>query len=136
MTILDYLDSSVLISGSTENPLYAEKLLELLSETNRKFVASGWLRLEVLPKPTHNKQMYSVLFLETYFATCTLEISFSTELVQSAYDLACIYGLSGFDALHIASAIEAKASEFITVEKRTKPMYKIQELTVIHLLDI
>lgn len=136
MIILDYLDSSVLISGSTENPLYAEKLLELLSETNRKFAASGWLRLEVLPKPTHNKQQYSILFLETYFANCALEISFSAELVQNAYDLACVYGLSGFDALHIASAIEAKASEFITVEKRTKPLYKIQELTVIHLLDI
>lgn len=136
MTILDYLDSSVLISGSVENPLYAEKLLTLLSETDRKFVASDWLRLEVLPKPTHNKQNHSVLFLETYLANCALEIGFSGELVKNAYDLACVYGLSGFDALHIASAIKANANEFITVEKRTKLMYKIQEIEVVHLLDI
>ncbi len=136
MSVLDYLDSSVLISGSTENPLYAEKLLELLSETNRKFVASEWLRLEVLPKPIHNKQQFSILFLEMYLANCVSDISFTAKLTKKAFDLACIYGLSGFDALHITSAIEANADEFITVEKRTKPMYRVQEIKVVHLLDI
>lgn len=60
----------------------------------------------------------------------------SPTLIQSAFNLAVIYGLSGFDALHVAAAIEAGADELITTEKKSKPMFRVREISVIHLLDI
>ena len=49
-------------------------------------------------------------------------------LTQSAYQLACTYGLSGLDALNVAAAILLEADEFITTEKSTKPMYRVPDI--------
>jgi hypothetical protein len=43
-------------------------------------------------------------------------------LIQPAINLACQYGLSAMDALHLSAAISANA-EFISAEKPTKPIY-------------
>jgi hypothetical protein len=48
--------------------------------------------------------------------------------MQSAYQLACIYGLSGLDALNVAAALSLQSDEFITTEKPTKPMYRVPNL--------
>jgi predicted nucleic acid-binding protein len=41
------------------------------------------------------------------------------------------YGIAGMDALHIAAALSIGAEEFITTEKKTKPMFRVTELQMI-----
>ncbi len=53
--------------------------------------------------------------------------------MQDGYNIACKYGLSAMDALHIAAAISVGAEEFIITEKPTKPMYRVTGLKVVSL---
>lgn len=136
MPVRTYPDSNVLIGGGAGSPVYAQKVIDLLTDANREFFGSDWLKLEVLPKPTYNKQTLSVKFYENFLADCVEIVSFSQALVQNAFSIACKYGLSGFDALHVAAAIEAGADEFITLEKKTKPIFQVKEIKISYLLDI
>ncbi len=49
------------------------------------------------------------------------------------YELACLYGMSAFDALHIAAAYEAQADEFVTLEKPEHAFSRIEDMKVISL---
>jgi len=50
--------------------------------------------------------------------------------VAQAYDESQRAGLAGMDALHVAAAKDAGVTEFITVEKPTKPLFRVTGLTV------
>jgi hypothetical protein len=39
------------------------------------------------------------------------------------------------DALHIAAALSTGAEEFLTTEKKTKPMFRISNINVISIFD-
>src|SRR5437764_348788 len=43
---------------------------------------------------------------------------------------ACSCGLAAMDAMHIAAAKASKASEFITSEKSTKPIFRVTGIAV------
>lgn len=43
------------------------------------------------------------------------------------------YDLAPIDALHISAAVMADVDEFVTIEKDTKPMCRVREVTVISL---
>jgi hypothetical protein len=47
----------------------------------------------------------------------------SQSTIDKAIVLASDYGLSAMDSLHVATAIEGKADEFLTFEKPTKPFF-------------
>ena len=49
-------------------------------------------------------------------------------MIQGGYDIGCKYGLAAMDALHIAATILVGAEEFITIEKPTKPMYRVTDI--------
>ena len=51
-------------------------------------------------------------------------------LIDSALLQAETYGLAGMDALHVAAALAANASELFTTEKPSKPIYRVQGLVV------
>lgn len=57
----------------------------------------------------------------------------SGELADLAFDLAKTYNLSPIDALHAAAAYVGRADELVTMEKPTKPLCQIRELTVVSL---
>ncbi len=61
------------------------------------------------------------------------DVDATGSVTQHALFLASKYNLSAMDALHAAAAIQAKADEFVTLEKPDKPLCKIEELRVVSL---
>jgi predicted nucleic acid-binding protein len=122
--VLSFIDSGVLIAAARGNSLRSQKALDILADSDRIFGSSIFVRLEVLPKPVCYKQkLYESFFEGVVHWMCDLDT-----LTQLAYELACTYGLSGFDALNVAAATLLKADEFITTEKPTKPMYRVPSI--------
>ncbi|WP_227789376.1 MULTISPECIES: hypothetical protein [unclassified Nodularia (in: cyanobacteria)] len=58
-----------------------------------------------------------------------------THIVQEGYQIAVQYGLAAMDALHVAAALSVSAEEFVTTEKKTKPMFRISSIQVISIFD-
>jgi predicted nucleic acid-binding protein len=44
-------------------------------------------------------------------------------------------GLAAMDALHVAAALSVGAEEFVTREKKTKPMFRVSSLKVVSIFD-
>jgi predicted nucleic acid-binding protein len=97
------------------------RALSVLADPDREFVATEFLKLEVLPVPTKYDRKKKLAFYERYFKGVDIWVD-SSSFTQPAFDLACQYGLGAMDALHIAAAISAGA-EFVSAEKPTKPIY-------------
>ncbi len=132
-----FVDANILINATNINDaVLIMKIENLLDSEQREFVASDFLELEVLPKPVHNKRQVSVEFCQNFFASCVERIEVNSRTTKIAYDEACLLGLSGADAIHLAAAYEANADELVTLEKPTKPMYKSKLVKVVYLHDI
>ncbi len=132
--MLTYPDSGILIALSMQRPPHrTSQVANLLADPNRTFVSSDVLKIEVFPKPTFFREIYSTLLLENFFSICVKHIPITQDLYQKAYAEACRTGLSGMDALHIVSAHEAGADELITTEKITKAMYQTKLVKVRHI---
>lgn len=99
-----------------------------MSDSDRIFGSSIFIKLEVLPKSVCYQQTLEREFYEAFFQSVTYWVSDLDFLTKSAYQLACTYGLSGIDTLNVASALLLKADEFITTEKPTKPMYRVPDI--------
>lgn len=111
----------------------AAAALTVLSDDTREFFSSQLTRLELLPKPRHEKRMREVRFYEEYFKEISAFEPLSETLGRQAEELAARYGLAGPDALQIAAAIRLGADEFVTSEKPGKPMFRVRELRVVSL---
>jgi predicted nucleic acid-binding protein len=125
-----FLDAGVLIAGIRGDPATVERVLQILNDPERAFAASDFVRLEILPKALYFRQQAEAAFYEAYFATVVEMVEVSPALVAQAYDEAQRAGLAGMDALHVAAAKAAGVTEFITVEKTTKPLFRVTGLTV------
>jgi predicted nucleic acid-binding protein len=126
--VLSFIDSGVLIAAARGNSLRSQKALDILADSDRIFGSSIFVRLEILPKSVCYKQTLEQEFYESFFEGVVHWICDLDTLTQLAYELACTYGLSGFDALNVAAATLLKADEFITTEKPTKPMYRVPRI--------
>jgi predicted nucleic acid-binding protein len=126
-----YLDSCVLIAAWKGEHAAAERIYEILNDSTREFVVSDFIKLEVIPKPTFNKNNSEVQFYNEFFKGAATNISPSSEVTDRALDLACKYDLEPMDAIHAGAALFAKADEFITLEKPEKPLHRIKEVRVI-----
>jgi len=69
-------------------------------------------------------------FYRTFFDGAHAMIESSPELVSRAETEAEQAGLSAVDALHVAAAKQAGCEEFLTVEKKTKPLFRVADLAV------
>ena len=126
--VLSFIDSGILIAAARGNSPRAQLALDILADSDRVFGSSIFIKLEVLPKSVCYKQTLESEFYEAFFQGVTHWMSDLETLTQSAYQLACTYGLSGLDALNVAAAILLEANEFITTEKSTKPMYRVPDI--------
>jgi predicted nucleic acid-binding protein len=126
--VLSFIDSGVLIAAARGDSPRSQVALDILADGNRIFCSSIFVRLEILPKSVFYKQTLEQEFYESFFEGVVHWMRDLDTLTQSAYELACTYGLSGFDALNIAAAMLLKADEFITTEKSTKPMYRVPSI--------
>jgi hypothetical protein len=96
--------------------------MQVLSDPDREFVASEFLRLEVLPIAHYFQKQREIAFYEKFFAAVTQWVAPAT-LLAPAYALACQHGLGALDALHVAAA-DSLAAELVSAEKPTNPIYR------------
>jgi predicted nucleic acid-binding protein len=124
--ILTFVDASVFIYAANKpsHGTLARRLraLQVLGDPDREFLASEFLRLEVLPIPTHYHKSREIAFYEKFFAGIALWVD-SASLVTPAYTLASQFGLGALDALHVAAAA-ASSAELVSADKPTKPIYR------------
>lgn len=124
--ILTFPDASVLIYAAVkptaQTLVRRMRALQLFNDPDREFVASEFLRLEVLPIAKFFGKNREVRFYETFFAGVS-HWADDAALISPALALASQYGLGALDALHICAADQFGA-EFVSAEKPTKPIYR------------
>ncbi len=134
MTIT-FIDSGVLVTASRGLEDLSNKAISILASPHREFASSKFIKLEILPKAIYHRQTDETEFYQTFFAAVTHWANDTEQVIQDAHNIACKYGLAAMDALHIAAAISVNAEEFITTEKPTKPMYRVNDIKVVFLFD-
>lgn len=131
-----YLDTGVLRAAFNGEHKLFQAAFAVLDDPNREFVITDFLKLELLPKPTYFKETDEVNFYKDFFSIAVETLNTTPVKTAAALDLACEYGLSAIDAIHLQTAIDANVSEFVTTEKTTKAFFKITnqlfQLTSIH----
>jgi predicted nucleic acid-binding protein len=125
-----FLDSGVLLTAWRGGPPLADAARSILADESREFFSSDNVRLELLPKPAHEKQFAEAEFYNRHFHSATRMEPFSAELGETALALARKHGLSAGDALNIASALRLEADEFVTSERAGKPLFRVKEIRV------
>jgi hypothetical protein len=103
--------------------------MAVLDDPQRTFLASDLVQLETLPGPRHRGHVHEEKFLNEFFASAQV-LPTMPATIQSALELAASYGLGPIDACLAQRAIEAHADEFVSMEKPTKPMFKIAAATM------
>ncbi|CCQ55230.1 type II toxin-antitoxin system VapC family toxin [Crocosphaera watsonii] len=128
-------DSGVLISAYQGTNEVSLKAILILNDVNRQFMTSSFVQLEVLSKAIYHQQTTEIEFYETFFATCYIWSDDYSSIVFLAKELARRYGLNALDSLHLACAILGDGDEFVTTEKNSKPIHRVQEITTISISD-
>lgn len=126
-----YVDSGVLITAFQGIQLASLRANAILNSSDREFLSSQFVKLEILPKTVYHKQQDEAEFYETFFDAVSHWVVDVEQVTQTAYQLASTYGLAAMDALHVAAALLLKADDLVTTEKPTKPMYRVTEIQII-----
>lgn len=131
MSIRTVIDSCVLIAafGGVEGE-ENNKALATLDDTNREFIAVDFVALETIPAPTFNKRYDQVHLFQSFFDDAPLRVEVSADVTALAIRLASEHGIGPIDALIVSSAIIGGADELITMEKPTKPMFKVKTVKI------
>lgn len=125
-----YVDSGVLLAAARGTDEIAQDALAVLDDPDAQFASSIFVRLELLPKAICNRRFAEAQFYETFFAAASAWADLSSNLAQTAFDIAALYGLSAMDALHVAAAIAVNADELVTSERATSPLLRVRMLPV------
>jgi predicted nucleic acid-binding protein len=125
-----FVDAGVLIAAARGKADVATHAMKILDDPDREFVASPFLKLEVLPKAVYEKRQAEVEFYETFFNAVTYWAESVNEIAKNAYIEACKSGLNAMDALHVAAAISAGAEELITTEKPEKSIHRVDSINI------
>ena len=133
--IITFADADVLIYAARGMGLSAKRAMDILSDPDREFVSSIFLKLEVLPKSLYHERYAEAKFYQTFFDSVSEWITPSAKFVDSALDLAQTFGLSALDALHLTAAKFLDADEFITGEKPSSPLFRVPNLRIVSLFE-
>ncbi|MES1026607.1 PIN domain-containing protein [Gloeocapsa sp. BRSZ] len=132
---ITFIDSGVLVTAARGVGEDSEKALEILADSSREFASSEFIKMEVIPKAIYNRKTAEAEFYESFFSAVTYWDNHIEKVIQDAYHIACQYGLAAMDALHIAAALSIGAEEFVTTEKKTKPMFRVSSIKLISIFD-
>lgn len=122
-----YIDANVWIAAVQGDGDLLQRVWRVL-QSQRRLVISDFILLEVLPKPLFHGHTEQKEALEKLFSLTERLTPDHKTLLPKAIRLAGDYDLSPMDALHAATALQGKVDEFITLERSTKPFFKIAEL--------
>lgn len=130
--ILTFVDSGVLITAARgQDSRLRIKALTLLSDPQREFASSDFVKLEVLPKAIWAKNLVEQRFYESFFSTVSHWPDDNDAVITRAKAEAGKVGLSGMDALHVAAAVLMSAEELVTIEKPSKSIHRTRSIKVI-----
>lgn len=129
--IRTFLDSGVLIAAARGEGIMAQTSLEILQDTNREFISSIFLKMEVLPKAIYNNKVDEVEFYEVFFSSVSYWATDINQMIQRAYRESSQFGLGAMDALHVAAALSVETEEFITTEKADKSIHRTNSVKII-----
>lgn len=132
---ITFIDSGVLVTAARGVGEDSEKALEVLADSSREFASSEFIKMEVIPEAIYNRKTAEAEFYESFFSAVTYWDNHIEKVIQDAYHIACQYGLAAMDALHIAAALSIGAEEFVTTEKKTKPMFRVSSIKLISIFD-
>lgn len=126
-----FVDASVLIAAARGEAVVAEPALRLLEDPSRAFLASRFLRLELLaqagPIPAPERAFYSA-----YLVRCERVLNLE-RVCALAEEEAQRCGLPPLDALHVAAAHLLQADELVTAERDDHPIHRATLVTVVPL---
>ena len=125
-----YLDACILIAAFRGTSEISARAMEILDDPDLDIIVSDYVKLEVLPKPTFQKRSNEVEFMKTVFDAAASNVPSNSDVTRGAVDLAGRYDLTPIDALHVSCAIHSGVDELITGEKSSRPMCKVQEVSV------
>ena len=133
--IRTFFDSGVLIAGA-KGVVSEEttRALAALQDPGRKFLASPFLHLEVVPKAEFYKNRLEERFYRTYFSNAQW-LNDAGAIVELARKECAKSGLNAMDALHVAAAHLLRADEFITTEKPTKSIHRTSLVKIVYLFQ-
>lgn len=125
------LDTSIFIYLLEEHPTYflkCQSLLHAIESGNAQGVFSAIGLIEILTGPKQLKEYELAAkyrHLITSFPHITL-IGLNERIIEIASDLRAMYGVKTPDAIHLATAIDSNASEFVTNDKSLKRVKEIR----------
>lgn len=88
----------------------------MLTDPNRVFLSSLFVRLEVLPNAVFHHRTSEIEFHMEFFDKAEIARSVLT-IIEIAENEAMPSGLASMDALHVAAASLLRAAAFVTTEK-------------------
>ncbi len=101
-----------------------DRALAILDDPDRQFAASVFLRLEVLPQAAFHKRQTEVAFYEAFFGAVGTWVTDLPAVTELALREASTCGVEAMDALHVAAAALAGASELVTAEKLARSIHR------------
>lgn len=128
-----YVDAGVLIAVRRGEFAAGRRAIALLESPDRTFVASEFLRLEVLPKAIYHRNDSEREYFEAFFARVVRWAGPVDQILEMAGREAARYGLNAIDALHVAAAMFLGAEELVTTEVSRKPIHRVTSLRVMTL---
>ena len=131
MGVRTYIDSGVLIAAVRGEKALADLALSYLYDPLRDYVTSDYVKVELFPKCTYHHNNDEKAFYDDFLKTSVTRVPSSDELLALAIDEGGKTGISGIDAIHVACAIVAQATELITAERNTKPIHRANGIKVI-----
>ena len=129
-----YIDTCLLIAAFKGEGELGQRAMSVLDDPERALVLSDAVRLEALPKARYHKQLHELAFYEAVFSQAE-NIAWDGSALQQAQSIAETHGIAAMDAIHVAHAATAGVDEFISAEKSTKPMFRVQAIAMRSIRD-
>jgi predicted nucleic acid-binding protein len=129
--LLIYLDSNIVIYLIEQPPIFGRKAsarYAALLAAGDKFIVSDLTRVECRSKPLAAADLLTLRHYDFFFSHAAHQIGWlTTSVCDRATDIRGRYGFKTADALHLAAAIEAGCSTFLTNDVR---LNRFPDLTV------
>lgn len=126
-----FIDPGVLMTAWRGQGAEQRRALAVLGDPRRQFVSSPFVQLEVMPAACYRRQQDEIEFYERFFAGVEIWITDCDQIAADAMEVARRFDLKPMDAVHLAAALLAGATEFITAAQPPSPFSRVAGIAVL-----